>query len=375
MKIAYIANARIPTEKAHGAQIMNTCAALIEAGAEVELIIPRRDSKASFDPFRPYGLEDTFKISRLFSIDLLRSGLYKPLAFALQTITFSISSLLSLKGRDVIIYGRDESVLALLSLFHDRIFWESHTGNDNIFTRILLKRAQGVVCISHGLADLYLQKGLDKSKVLVAADAVDMAAFDVITEGSADLRQFLGLPVDRSIVTYSGSIGLYTWKGVDVFLDSVPLVRDLRVNFLIIGGSDGEIAKLKQERPDERIIFIGRMSHDKIPRYLKASDVLVIPNKAGSLVSEKYTSPMKLFEYMASRKVIVASDLPSIREVIDDADAIFFRPNDARDLAQKIEGAISDSLMSQRKADGAYEKARRYTWRGRASNILDFIRR
>lgn len=377
MKILYIANIRIPTEKAHGIQIMNTCAALARAGGEVELVVPRRRNTITSDPFDFYGLKKSFAIRNLFSIDLISLGALQSMAFALQSLTFSISVFLHLlfgksEGTRVI-YGRDELVLSFVSLFSKKVYWETHIGSMNIFARILLKRARGIVCITKGLANAYIEKGLDRERILVAPDAVDLGAFDAVSDNIRDLRRDLGLPESTELVTYSGSIGLYSWKGADVFLDAARMTADKNVRFMLIGGSEVEIKKLKAEYADTNVLFIGRVNPSKIPFYLKASDALVIPNKVGSDVSEKYTSPMKLFEYMASKRAIIASDLPSIREIIGNEDALFFRAGDAQDLARKIEEALNDKNSSSRKAQAAYAKVKGYTWDKRASQILNFL--
>jgi glycosyltransferase involved in cell wall biosynthesis len=112
-----------------------------------------------------------------------------------------------------------------------------------------------------------------------------------------------------------------------------------------------------------------------IPAYLKASDLLVLPNKKGDRVSERYTSPLKLFEYMASGTAIVASDLPSIREVVDEESAWFFSSNDSESLVATIRTALFEKERSFRKAERAKEVVKGYTWQRRGEMIKRFIER
>ena len=76
MKIAYIQNVRIPTERAHGIQIMKMCEALARLGHDVELIVPRRSNLLKENPFNYYGIRKTFKIRKLPCLDLIPLNKY-----------------------------------------------------------------------------------------------------------------------------------------------------------------------------------------------------------------------------------------------------------------------------------------------------------
>jgi glycosyltransferase involved in cell wall biosynthesis len=99
----------------------------------------------------------------------------------------------------------------------------------------------------------------------------------------------------------------------------------------------------------------------------------VLPNKKGNIVSEKYTSPMKLFEYMASGIPIVASDLPSLKEILDDSNAVFAVPNDPRSFAENIKRVLNDIMLAQRISSKAKQDVLKYSWRERASSIHSFF--
>ncbi|MEN9621729.1 MAG: hypothetical protein RLZZ67_163 [Candidatus Parcubacteria bacterium] len=377
MKIVYIANVRFPTERAHGVQIMSTCSALSLQGHDVELVVPRRNNTPKEDPFDFYHLTARFLVTYLPCFDFIKVEGTNRFAFILQSLSFLRSVFKTygklFKQKDVVVYGREEMILAPLSLSAKNVFWESHMGNNNLFTKILVKKAKGIVCITKALARFYAEKGVSDARLHVAPDAVDVGRFESVQNDASILRKELSLPLDVKIVTYSGSLGLYSWKGVDVFLDSLSFVPNEDVRFMLVGGSDEEVSVLKNKYTDSRIIFVGQIKPHLVPAYLKASDALVIPNKPGNAISESYTSPMKLFEYMAARKPIIASDLPSIREIVDGTRAFLCKAGDSKDLAIKIQESLRDKAEALRKADLAYGTVLGYSWKIRAEKIVEFM--
>ena len=121
-------------------------------------------------------------------------------------------------------------------------------------------------------------------------------------------------------------------------------------------------------------MFVGHRPHADIPQYLRAADVLVLPNKDGFAMSERHTSPLKLFEYMASGRPIVSSDLPSIREVLSEEEAVFFKPNSSESLLEALHFVLSHPEDADKKARRALEKAKRFTWSARGEQALAVMR-
>jgi glycosyltransferase involved in cell wall biosynthesis len=121
----------------------------------------------------------------------------------------------------------------------------------------------------------------------------------------------------------------------------------------------------------ERITIVPHIPKRDLMSYVEKSDVLVLPNSAKDKMS-LYTSPIKMFEYMASQRPIVASDLSSIKEVLSNRkDAILFDPDNAKDLANKINIVINQDCKKM--VDNAFLKAKQYTWDKRAEDIAKFI--
>ena len=110
-----------------------------------------------------------------------------------------------------------------------------------------------------------------------------------------------------------------------------------------------------------------------MPLYLKSANILVIPNSASSKISSEYTSPLKLFEYMASGCPIVASNLPSLREVLDEKNCVFAKPDNPESFKEAIEKVLNDIEFSSSIAKKALEDVSSYSWEDRAKNILKII--
>ena len=139
------------------------------------------------------------------------------------------------------------------------------------------------------------------------------------------------------------------------------------LKFVIIGGEHEQVTSLQSKYP--RVRFLGFRPYRELADNQAAADVLILPNTGKDEISALFTSPLKLFTYMASGRPIVASDLPSIREVLDESCAYFVPPDDAQALARAIAAALKDSA-AQQKAARARELVVSYTWAARAKKIL-----
>jgi glycosyltransferase involved in cell wall biosynthesis len=209
---------------------------------------------------------------------------------------------------------------------------------------------------------------------LVAPDAVDEKRFaDTVDGGRA--RKELHISPSERVVTYTGH--LYAWKGIDTVVAAAAELSD--VVFLIVGGMPDDQNRLRSEivsRGLSNVRLEGHVSPARVPLYLAASDVLLLPNSAATPLSSRHTSPMKAFEYMAAGRPIVASDLPSLRELFaSDVDALLVAPDDPGELARAVRRLLDDPSLSERLAASARRKVRDFTWSGRAAAILEFARR
>lgn len=122
----------------------------------------------------------------------------------------------------------------------------------------------------------------------------------------------------------------------------------------------------------DRCIFRGYVSRSELVDPLAQAYIGALPNHREE-ISERFTSPLKLFEYMAAGKVIVASDLPSIREILDDQKAYLCPPASPRSLAEAIHSVYRDPALAESRTRAARLAARDYSWDSRAGTILEFL--
>lgn len=366
-KLTYIANIRFPTEKAHGIQIMEMCGAFADQGLEVELVVPNRNNSIKDDPFVYHDVKRNFSIHRLPTLDLIRFG---KIGFLIQTFTFAESVAWAVMfKKDTLFYTRDEVIAVYLKLLGKNVIWEAHQGQKNIAIRLLILLKVKMVTITEALKDLYVSLGAKENLFLVAPDAVDLARFS-ISQTKVEARTRLGFEQNDKIILYTGQ--LYSWKGADTLAEATRL-GNKNVLTCFIGGTDVDVALFKKKFGEiENVHILGKKRHQEIPLYLRAADILVIPNSAKEDISRLYTSPMKLFEYMASGTPVVASDVPSIREVLNDSQAYFFTADDAESLAAVIDTVLNNYEEATKKAHTALELAKSYSWQKRAEKIIAF---
>ena len=367
--MVYVANIRLPTEKAHGIQIMKMCQAFANKGVEVELLVPRRRNDLKQDSFDFYNIEKTFRITRIPCLDFVSFDVAN-IGFLISTVSFLICSKIYLffKKYDIL-YSREQ----LSGLFFRNFISEVHTLPKKIgyLRRRLLNRAKEIIVLTDFLKNALLRSGIGADKISVLPDAVDLEEFDIdVSKETA--REKLKLPLNKKIILYTGSFFLYGWKGVDVLLESAKMLSGNYL-FVLVGGHSWELNKIRKQYELKNVILVPYVHHAIIPFYLKSADILVIPNKSGDEISEKYTSPLKLFEYMASKRPIICSDLPSLREILTEKEALFFKPDNSRDLVRVLLGNIDNLALLQKTADYAFKKVQKYTWENRALQIKNIF--
>jgi len=373
MKIIYIADARIPTEKAHGYQICKMCEEFSNAGTEIELWIPERNNKITDSAFGYYNIKNNFKIKKLKSFDFSKYDKFlRSFGYYMQSLFFLIKLLFIKLNKDTTIYTRDTGVAWLFSIKNYKVVYEMHSYPETkkyLFC-FFIRRVNKIVVISSGLKNVLLKNNILEKNILIAYDGVDLEKFN-INISKAEARKKLNLPEDTKIFLYAGLFD--EWKGYLTLLQATKFINKKEAQLVMIGGDKDQVKKLKKEYPN--VVFLGYLPYKTLPINQKVADVLILPNSGKVAISKFYTSPLKLFSYMSSQRPIVASDLPSLREILNEDNAILVKPDDPKELAKKIKIILSDQELSDKISEQAFRDVMNYTWQKRTNNILSFIKK
>ena len=387
MRILYFADIRFPLERANGIQTIETCHALTRRGHSATLIVRPDTHNPARDPFEFYGLP------RIELLRIERAPVTGPAAARRAGYLAFAAGRAMGAGRADILITRDLGVAsALLRIprsFRAPLVYESHGYAPDVAAALpdlvstarqpgaakvsRLKRrearvwqcAEGYVTITAGLAGEMRGRHGDRERLAVVPDGARIAAAHD-SDGVSPARRS-----ERPIVAYAGH--LYAWKGVETLLEAIEKLP--AVEGLIVGGHEAEPdldrvkARAKSLGVLERVRFTGLVAPPRVGDLLRSADVLVLPNPA-SAISTRFTSPLKLFEYMAAGRPIVATDLPAVREVLqDDVTALLVEPGDAQAMATAVRRLIEEPGLGDRLARAAALAVCDYSWDRRAERI------
>ena len=207
----------------------------------------------------------------------------------------------------------------------------------------VLKRADQVTCICEGLRSDIVVRGVDPARVTVVPNAVDIDRFPLLGARDAALESSLGL-TGMIVLGFIGSF--YAYEGLDLLLDALPALVAQRpdVRLLLVGGGPEEAALKEQARAlgvAEKVVFTGRVPHDRVQAYSSLVDAFVFPRKSMRLT--EFVTPLKPLEAMAQGRVVLASDVGGHRELIEDGRTGFlFRHGDSEDLVRCVLRALDN---------------------------------
>lgn len=235
-----------------------------------------------------------------------------------------------------------------------------------------LLAASHIVTVTETEKWMLVREGIPEERIAVSHNAVWPQEFDPKRFSGHTLRQRFGL---RGIVV--GFVGtMNRWQGIDRFTEVLRRVLTERddVSFLFVG--DGEFRGQLEEfcrnaKLSDRVAFAGRQPHHEIPRFIAAMDIAVLLN------SNAYGSPMKVFEYLAMQKAVIAPSVGPVLEVLKNGTTgLLIPPGDARAMAERILQLAADASLRERLGRTGREYViARHTWFNNAESILDIYAR
>lgn len=363
---------------ANAIQQIQTAHALARQGAQVEYVLPTMQYVSPKDVLTRYGLVEHPNLT----ISLVLVPQKSQWAYRIFLILVMIKLVRKcLYGPRTVLLTRESILVLFTRMLRKTSFFELHDLGDVPNDRFQRKKgvqkriqraarqADGVITVTRsGAQEIQQVCNIDIKRILVAPDAAQLQSVESPRISLCD-----STPVQ---VVYVGSM----WKdrGVETIIYALQhLPPHHRVRLIMVGGNESQIASLQQLASQlgvlDNIKFVGYVSHHEVINWLARADILVLPMQKG-VWTDKYASPMKLFEYMAMGRPMVVADVPTIREIVDEEQVMFFRPDDSPSLAATIAQAIEQWSVALVRADRAKTLlSQQYTYDCRAQKILAFI--
>lgn len=372
MDILYLSPSVIPSLEANSIHVMKMCQAFSQLGHNVELVAKDKPAPVVVQNLQQhYGIEESFKISRLKA-----SKVAKEYDYGVRAAMYAMRQPVDL------VLSRNLLAAGLLAVLGKPIIAEIHgeiTGPVNRLGFYLLGKGRGLkklVVITRSLADFILQGQLNsqlREKLLVCPDGVDLERFENLPD-QRSLRDKYAIDDQSFVIGYSGH--LYEGRGIDLILEAACSFPSDR--FLIFGGDPEGVNKYREiahHKNLTNVTFCGFIPNSELPAHLSLCSILLMPYQRKVITSRgantvSWMSPLKMFEYMASGRLILSSDLPVLREILNEGNCIFCDPGDVQSWINAIQYARENPQIVRRIASQAMMDVRKYTWKERVKSIL-----
>lgn len=383
---------RLPNERGISYSVVTMCHALASAGARVELLapncrIPREMKNETIWHYHDFR-KNSFKFTRLPFIDLPIPHLF----YLILNWSFTISAvvyLLAKRAKVVHLFNDARELLVALRflswIYKPMVVFELHIRPTDLYNRFLeklaLSRVDLLLVTTNQFKSHYANHGFEKEKILVFPNGINTEDYDY-KSSRVNLRKELGLPQQAFIVGYAGRFTtMGEEKGIPELIQATALLsKKIKNIFLVcVGGSEEDLEKEritseKHGLSPDRVILIGDTPRKTLYKYMRAFDVSAMPFPWSKHYAYNM-SPLKMFEYMAAKNPIIASNLPSVKEVlIDSFNSLLTKPGDYRNLASKIEILFKQPTLGKKLAEQAFlEVSTKYTWIKRGMAELEFL--
>ena len=388
MKIALVAPTTIPSRRANTIQVMKMAKALMVNGHAVHLTSPgeppqprQGDAPESSntntwpDLKHHYGLTIEFPITWLSTHPSLRGYDY-----ALRAVRFAR------RLRANILYTRHPQTAALSSLLGQPTVFEIHdlpqgAGKFLLQAYLAGQGARHLVTITHALThDINTRYRIHN--IVTLPDGVDLSRYQNLP-GAIDARVLIKnlyqLPITHTAFTIGYTGHFYPGRGIELILSLADCLPNFQ--FLLVGGNPSDVERLRAKMFHDQASrtnchFIGFVPNADLPLYQAACDVLLMPYQTQVAASSggniaPYLSPMKLFEYLATGRVLLSSNLPVFREILNLDNAVLLPPDDIEKWADALLDLSQNPEKRATYGANARLHAEKYTWETRAAKILD----
>src|SRR5437867_1232109 len=238
--------------------------------------------------------------------------------------------------------------------------------------RRIWRRADLVVAVSQAFRSHFEKAGVAPEKVRILTNAVDTSLFRAQDDESS-VRRCMNLD-GRFVVGFVGSFK--AWHGVDFLFKAFARLRREADSYHLLLVGDGPMRgmlenEIRRSGLQEAVTFVGSVPHEDVPRYLAVMDVAVAPYPP---LKDFYYSPLKLYEYMAAGRAIVASKIGQVGEAVADGlTGLLYQPNDFEGLLQCLRRLWRDEKFRRELGKNARIACSKNTWSENAARVLSWV--
>ena len=380
MRILY--HHRTLGDGAEGIHIDEMVNAFEELGHEVRLIGPA------------VGRKDAGQVEKESKFELVKKIVRGP-AYELSELAYNLYGYASLQKavkdfRPHIIYdryitfnysavavGRRNNIPTFLELNAPLAYERHHEDDEKLYfkkTAYALERrissdAFQTIVVSTPLKEYLLSIGVPGEKIMVLPNGANFNKFHSIQKDH-NLLNNLGFSSRNKVIGFTGI--LRPWHGIDLLLKAFRKVHELFPQTVLLLVGDGPIKKDIETQAEtlgcrEALIITGRVPHHMVREYISLFDIAVSPK------TTFYASPMKILEYMAMSKPVLAPDTVNIQDIIEDKKSgLLFVPGDCDSLVQSLSVLIKNESFRRQVAENALNEVKWHrNWQNNAREIIN----
>ena len=367
MRIAYLFNSSTPSSNPSSIQVVNTCSALVALSHRVKLIVPNTGQKVRLQKF--YGINKSPKLIKLKYFNKFPLGIYYYL-FSLFSIAYAMFD------KTELYITRNIFNLILLNILKKRVIIEIHHDlhNEGRIVKFLCKLINvfnkknivKIIAITHAV-----------KKHLVKNFNIDSKKIDVISSASSLKFKFNNLKKKKFYnIGYFGSLD--SSKGTNFI---IKLARQDKLNkYSIYGGSQYDVSRLKKKGIPNNLKINQSVHYGRLKPIISKMDILLMPSNTKKIRSignigniVKFTSPLKLFDYLASGKLIITSNVSVFKEILlDQKNCLVVNNFNTANWIKIINKVKFETSKINNIKRNAFKLSKKYTYLKRAEKILNF---
>ena len=350
----YIAELNLPNKSAYSIHVMKMCEAFSKLGYKTNLLNINNLNLTKI--FKVYNIKYRFNLISIFDKSLSLNFIFR--------LVFTYKILVKNFEKNCIFISRSIVFALIASIIKKNVFLELHhqiTGFSkilfNIFKFLNLTKNLKFIFLHKKLKQFY---NIENNKNIVLDDAADIKSF----------KNKIKKKKLKNTCVYIGSF--FEGKGIE------QIFRLAKINKKIFFHIYGEKKFLKNQSIERNIKVFDYVDYSKIPKILSKYDVALMPYQSkvrgrSSVWLEKYMSPLKMFDYMAAKMIILASDLTVYRHILkNNFNCILLKVNNDKNWSKALNNVFKDRKINNFLKKNAFKTAQEYTWDKRCQKIIGF---